>query len=183
MIPLLLALAHPVYAAGKHAPLPSPTPFPSATASPLPLGIHFSPIQGKANEVTRVLAADAKIQELIAGSCFEDFFRKRSLVQTELNGKTLTNEEVIQAIRSARLQIPIVYYYANNGTVGYRQPPDNTIYVNRKFHDGYSVCSEASGNGHEALHVLGFDHDFRRTARRPFSVPYSWNAMTNDCCH
>lgn len=176
--------------AADPAPAPSPSvlasPSPVASPAPLPSGLHglsFSPVTGTAFEKTRVAQAEAVVDGLRASKCFEDFFTARALVQTSANGgPAMTNAQVIAFIRAAHASAPVVYYYANNGTVGYRQPPDATIYVNRKFHDGYSVCSEASGNGHEMLHVLGFDHDYNRTARRPYSVPYSWNAMADSCC-
>lgn len=164
----------------------SPSPVPSVSPAPLPSGVpalSFSPVTGTADEIARVKAAELVDNGLAASKCFEDFFLKRSLVQTSVNGgPDLSNAQVIAFIRAAHAAAPVVYYYANNGTVGYRQPPDSTIYVNRKFHNAYSVCSEASGNGHEMLHVLGFDHDYKRTARRPYSVPYSWNAMSDVCC-
>lgn len=186
LILALLLLCQVAYGFGGKKPVPQPTPTPTISPTPVvtdpPVDtgtrIHFGPIKANDKETARVLAAEGLIRDAIAGPCFERYFLKRKLIQT--NG--MTNAQVIEFVRRATASIPVVYYYANNSTVGYRQPPEDTIYINRKFHNSYGNCAEASGNGHEALHVLGFGHDFKRTARRPYSIPYSWNAMMLECC-
>jgi hypothetical protein len=146
---------------------------------PLPgYGIYFGPIIGTRDEISRVRRAEIRVNELIWSQCFERFFMTRGLVQT--NG--LAPEAVINQIRFSAVLIPVTYYQANDGLVGYRNPPDPTIYFNRRAPGRGSDCFEASNAGHEALHVLGYGHDYYATPRRPYSVPYSWNAMTEECC-
>jgi hypothetical protein len=115
---------------------------------------------------------------MVAGPCFEDFLLKRKMIST--NGKT--NRQVIDHIRAADLEVPVVMYYKNNRVVGYRQPPKPTIYTNRKFHAGTTPCNAGSNLFHEWSHTLGYGHTYKATSVRPYSVPYSLNAVTKACC-
>lgn len=57
-------------------------------------------------------------------------------------------------------------------TVGYTTPSSDTLTTNRNFFSGFEPAEVAGHIGHEWLHKLGFEHDFKATARRPDSVPY-----------
>jgi hypothetical protein len=59
------------------------------------------------------------------------------------------------------------------GVVGYTSEDSDTITTNRRFFSGFDESEVAGHLGHEWLHTLGFEHDFKATARRPFSVPYA----------
>jgi hypothetical protein len=59
------------------------------------------------------------------------------------------------------------------GVVGYTSEDSDTITTNRRFFSGFDEAEVAGHLGHEWLHTLGFEHDFKATARRPFSVPYA----------
>lgn len=143
----------------------------------------FSQITFTAKEnIDKLKQAEIKVNETIQSTCFNDFltqpkFRSK-LVQT--NG--LSRSQVVEKIKSTTLTVPVVYYFKNNSVIGYRQPPFNTIYLNKKYHDKYSACSSAANLAHEASHVLGFTHDFKATKRRPFSVPYSISHAFSFCC-
>lgn len=57
--------------------------------------------------------------------------------------------------------------------VGYTTPTSDTVTTNRRFFSGFDEGDLAGHLGHEWLHKLGFEHDFKPTARRPSSVPYA----------
>ena len=57
-------------------------------------------------------------------------------------------------------------------TVGYTTASSDTITTNRRFFSGYDAPEVAGHLAHEWLHKLGFEHDFKPTADRPYSVPY-----------
>jgi hypothetical protein len=59
------------------------------------------------------------------------------------------------------------------GVVGYTTPSSDTVTTNRRFYSGFDESDIAGHLGHEWLHKLGFEHDFKATARRPHSVPYA----------
>ncbi|MBS1153605.1 MAG: hypothetical protein H6Q89_5303 [Myxococcaceae bacterium] len=56
--------------------------------------------------------------------------------------------------------------------VGYTTESSDTLTTNRRFFSSYSPAEVAGHLAHEWLHKLGFEHDFKATARRPDSVPY-----------
>ena len=56
--------------------------------------------------------------------------------------------------------------------VGYTTESSDTLTTNRKFFSAYTPAEVAGHIAHEWLHKLGFEHDFKATARRPDSVPY-----------
>lgn len=57
-------------------------------------------------------------------------------------------------------------------TVGYTTESSDTLTTNRSFFSGFDASEVAGHLAHEWLHKLGFEHDFKATARRPDSVPY-----------
>ncbi|MCA3013271.1 MAG: hypothetical protein INH41_12835 [Myxococcaceae bacterium] len=59
------------------------------------------------------------------------------------------------------------------GVVGYTREGSETITTNRRHFSGFDEAGIAGHLGHEWLHTLGFEHDFKATARRPHSVPYA----------
>ena len=56
--------------------------------------------------------------------------------------------------------------------VGYTTESSDTLTTNRRFFSGFEPHEMAGHLAHEWLHKLGFEHDFKSTARRPDSVPY-----------
>jgi hypothetical protein len=175
---------------GKRKVEPEPTPIssPSSSVDPVPMptvtetplyGIRFKPIKGHTQkDLERVKSAEAKINAMVKSECFEKFLLARPMIQTE--GRT--NAEVIAHLRQANLEVPVVMYYKNNRVVGYRQPPSPTIYTNRKFHAGTTPCNAGSNLFHEWSHSLVYGHSFKATRSRPYSVPYSLNAVVSKCC-
>jgi hypothetical protein len=127
--------------------------------------------------------AEALINEVTQTSCFRGYFEnektRSKLVQT--NGKT--RRQVVDHISSAKKEFPVRMYYTSKNVIGYRQPPSIRINTNSKYHrsKNFSVCSKASNLLHESVHGLGYTHDFNRTARRPYSVPYTAGSALDYC--
>jgi hypothetical protein len=63
-------------------------------------------------------------------------------------------------------------FYKKWGVVGYGYPGQPQIFMNWFWFDAFSVAQVAGNLAHEWTHKLGFDHDYKATARRPYSVPY-----------
>jgi len=119
------------------------------------------------------------MNETIASKCFFNFINSRKIIKTN----SLKNSEVINMLRTYNVKIELEMYYKRWSKVsGYTEPNVSWIKLNRKFHTGASLCSEASNLAHELSHKLGFGHSYRATKQRPFSVPYSINEGFKKCC-
>jgi hypothetical protein len=57
--------------------------------------------------------------------------------------------------------------------VGYTYPDSARIWSNGNYFYSMTVNELAAHFVHEWLHKIGYDHDFKSTARRPYSVPYA----------
>lgn len=101
------------------------------------------------------------------------FVDNNGLSNLEIYEKIMLGAEELNPPENQQIDLNITLYYANNGTVGYTYPDVNRIWVNDKFFAGYTYAKVAENVVHEWCHKLGFTHDFNRTNRRNFSVPYA----------
>lgn len=176
---ILLVLTLPAFTPSHAFSRGSPQPTLNISQSPTGEGIHFYPvINYTAEELSVLIVAEKLSNQLVQSKCFSDFMTKRALIET--NGKTPA--EVVYQLSHTNLTVPVKMYYQFTSTVGYRQPPNLTIYTNRRFHSGANACSRASNLTHEWTHTVGYTHSFKATPIRPFSVPYSINAAFTECC-
>ncbi len=116
-------------------------------------------------------------------------FKRRVLNHEYLGEKTfvdnggLSNEEVYIKIMEGsetllpsideEIDVDLTLYYRNNSTVGYTYPNTSRIWVNNKFFSSFTLGKVAANVSHEWTHKIGFGHDFKKTARRAYSVPYA----------
>ena len=119
------------------------------------------------------------MDSVLKSKCFLDFMKERDIKKA--NGKS--NEEVVAHILNSTVDIELIMYYKRFSKVhGYTLPDVNKIWLNRKYHNGASLCSEASNLAHELSHKIGYGHNYKSSVYRPFSVPYSINAGFKHCC-
>lgn len=146
--------------------------------------VQFIPVKGYATtqEANIIVEAGKKLDQVVRGECFSNFLKNRKMIQT----KGQTSAQVVAHIQNLKGKVPVVMYYRRfTSAVAYRQPPEITINLNRKyFYSGLPICDWASTMAHEALgHSLGgYEHDFNWNKQRDFSVPYSLNAAIDSCC-
>lgn len=174
---LLIALSACKNSKVENVPVPSIEPI--VTPSPeIPLksgGVTLVPDEYYTTKDERILIAKAekKMNEVVQSNCFYNFMAKRKMIQT--NGKT--PEQVASEFVSAKGTIPVQFYYSRfTSTRAYRQPPSNTIHINRKFIGPDSDLCEVAGTfAHESIghSLLNYEHDMQWSASREFSVPYS----------
>lgn len=132
-------------------------------------------------EVQRLAAAQKLANEMIHSPCFEKFWLARKLDPVQTKNKT--NAELLLQLRTTIFEAPVEYYYSWKSTIGYRDPGNPKIHFNRKYHDGFNECNTVSNGVHEWTHsALEWEHDYKDTARRPYSGPYSVNAGADKCC-
>lgn len=129
------------------------------------------------------------INEIIQSPCFSYYFTEKRSKLLRTNGRSRL--QVVEHIRASLPTVTVTYYRKSGNVHGYRNPASktcgpkcaSTIHLNRYFTDRWKEpCPRMGLKGHETLHVLGYGHDYKRTPERPFSVPYSFNAMMNECC-
>lgn len=167
---------------------PSPTP---VITQPDTSGDSITFICSNCNE--KEAAMVPKMQKLLnevkRTKCFSDRFTlskyRSKLVQT--NG--ISREDVVKKINSEQIKnIPLIFYtptfFQSKNVIGYTYPGEPEIYLNRNFRNSknWGICSEVSNALHESTHKMGFNHDFKATAQRPFSVPYTANFAVEECC-
>lgn len=170
-------------------PVAIASPSPAPSVAPSDQGVVFSPITGGTEALqAEVLNSEAILQATITSKCFGDFMLGRALIHDTSANSTngLSNQEVLDRIRTVGGQIPVTIYhqpwYRPSSVMGYRNVGETLIHLRDTSLD--SLCDSASLIAHEAIgHVLGgWDHDFNRTAAREYSVPYSINAGFDACC-
>jgi hypothetical protein len=145
-------------------------------------GVTFIPKSQNKDEILMVTVASDKVNEVVQSKCFADSLLDRDMIQT----KGQTNEEVVKVLQSATGTIKVKFYSKRwTSEMAVRYPPSSDINFNRVYWTGNkNVCEWASTLAHEGLgHVLGdYDHDFRYSKSRDYSVPYSINFAFKQCC-
>lgn len=177
------------YSSKRPVEVPTPTPIVTPSSTPVQSGdIHFTfkcASTCTSAEVKRLAETEALIEKFIDSACFDTAWLSfKRLEQT--NG--LKNHGIIDKVRSSSVKnIPIVFYWPtwrqSKNVIGYTYPDQPEIYLNRSFRadSTWTVWSEASNLFHESLHKIGFDHDFKATERRPYSIPYLGNRAVEFC--
>ena len=156
--------------------------------------VEFVPVaDGASDAEVRAIATAAEIAYLVKISdCFRRFMSTRRLIDT--NGRT--PGEVASHLQQLSGTIPVALYFrclagsrdcaSPTSPVAYRQPPDNTIYLNRAYYDlargDFDIYELAGSLAHEAIgHALGrYDHSYEWTPHRDWSVPYSISGASRD---
>lgn len=65
------------------------------------------------------------------------------------------------------------FSWFKRGVVGETNPGTSKISMNRRFYSSFQPYQIAANMIHEWCHKIGYDHDYKSTARRPYSVPYA----------
>ena len=92
----------------------------------------------------------------------------------------MLGSEVLIPGNDEEMDLDITLYYANNSVVGYTYPDTTRVWTNDKFFSTYTYAQVAQNVVHEWIHKLGFGHDYNRTTRRNYSVPYGIGTIIKD---
>ena len=157
-------------------------------AKPTPIGFVGYTIKcQQCTEAEKLRMAEVeKLQtRVIADKCMDEAWASFKRIE-QSNG--LDGAGIVKHIRSSGIKdIPIIFYWPSfwqsKKVIGYTYSGSPEIYLNRTFRTSnkWSVWAELSNAFHELLHKLGFGHDSKATARRPFSVPYLGNRAIEYC--
>jgi hypothetical protein len=113
---------------------------------------------------------------------WEKIQRVTPLVNEVLNSQCFTAElrnmgvaeRWIGAMTTFKGKVPVYFYFADNGTVGYTEPDfSKNVWLNKKFHDSFTLCQTGSNLAHEVLHLEGHRH---------LDAAYSVNIAFERCC-
>jgi len=169
-------------------PTPTPSASPTGTPEVLPNELRYSYKCAEtctAKEVATVARVETLIQKFIDSKCFEDAWHSFKRIE-QSNG--LNADGIIKKVRESSVKnIPLVFYWPtwrqSKSVIGYTYEGSPEIYLNRSFRQAsyWNDWAEASNEFHETLHKIGFDHDFKVTERRPYSVPYLGNRAVEFC--
>lgn len=172
---------------------------PEAIASPTPSVEIISPkidskrvsvscdstcTQDEKNALNRIVD---KMMAIQASNCFSNYIKEPSTMLDAGQLNMLTIDQAIKKVITSRVNTTLTYYYQSRNwftktlVIGYENG-DGKIHANRAAWDYMSDCEKASNLGHELSHQLGFHHDFERTARRPYSLPYVIGDAVLECC-
>jgi hypothetical protein len=121
---------------------------------------------------------------------------ERTFANPEVEGVSLTNEEIYNKIvegtelilrdrtgesHDNEMDLELKMYYKRfSSVVGWTNPDIMTIHTNSKYYNPNPHSKVGANFVHEWLHKLGFGHDFNRTAKRPYSVPYAVGGIISD---
>jgi hypothetical protein len=163
-------------------PKPSEVEVPSVT--PIPFISLACDRTCTPHERKKIEGAERIINEIRHLPCFQDTFLKPEISSELVQTGGLSREAVVKRLSEASAEVVVTYYRKCNGVVGYRNTGSKVIHLNRCVHDRPKTDNDwftASNAFHETSHVLGFAHDYARTKRRPFSVPYRVNRAVERC--
>lgn len=185
----------PVPPAPRTPSTPAPTtPAPTTPTRPVDVFEPGAPMRVSLGKVTGYSAAERqkldKATQLMGNVLNSKEFRD-AVLSADFAGKpgfaseARSPQEVYATIRAAKenytaaadgevdLNVNLENFsWFQRNTVGYTTESSDTLTTNRKFFSGFEPNELAGHLAHEWLHKLGFEHDFKATARRPDSVPY-----------
>lgn len=176
------------------APRTPVTPAPTSPSRPVdsfepsaPMRVSVGKVTGYSTTERAKLDAGMKLLTDVLNS--QEF--RDGVLSATFQGKpgfasdTRSPQEIYRAIREAKesytdaadgevdlnLSLENLSWFQRN-VVGYTTESSDTLTTNRRFFSGFEPAEIAGHVAHEWLHKLGFEHDFKATARRPDSVPY-----------
>jgi hypothetical protein len=137
----------------------------------------------KAIEKIKIVINSTEFKDRVLAHTYKGevtFVQNDGLTNLEVYEKIMTGAESLNLVRDQEMDIDVTMYYKNNSTVGYTYPSTPRTWVNSKFFNKYTHSQVAKNVVHEWTHKVGFGHDFKRTSRRPYSVPYAVGSIIED---
>lgn len=153
---------------------------------------NFNPEQLKHLEQSRALLEKVVNSEEFKQRVIHFTYQGR---ETFVQNNGLSNLEIYQKIMAGAEQWPaptpvnqamdlfLQLYtsgWSGRNVIGYTNPKTSTIYMNTYFYNEATPAETAANMIHEWLHKVGFDHDYKSTRRRPYSVPYAIGRLAGE---
>jgi hypothetical protein len=142
-------------------------------------------------ELVRLEVCRVNLNTIFNSSIFETEFLKADFHGETSGWRNRSNQEILSHIKTGsetlspekdhEADIDLDIYYRNNRTVGYTYQHKMRQWINRKFFRSMSLWGVQGNIAHEWGHKMGFEHDYKKTKRRPFSVCYQINQLVRHC--
>jgi hypothetical protein len=142
-----------------------------------------------ATDLTKLNKAFVVLTQVLNSAEFRDFVLNYNYQSTGTfaNSGGFDNEAIYNLVQDGKeamlgivdhtIDLDLVLYnppwYRRWGVVGYTYANTNKIWMNRNYFNRFEPSDVAANIAHEWMHKIGFDHDYKSTKRRPYSVPYA----------
>jgi len=128
-------------------------------------------------ELLRKVFVSAEFKQRILNHQFygkKKFLKNKGLSNLEIYNLILSGVEQLHPYRNNAMDLDVQLYTDYHSTVlGFTRPNTGRIWINSKYFNRHSPARIAENLMHEWLHKVGFDHDYRQTRDRKYSVPYA----------
>jgi hypothetical protein len=134
-------------------------------------------------KVVKSIIQSKELRRSIASFTFQgtkQFAQNGGLTNMQIYSKIIEGAEVLNPEENWAMDLELELYRDRSSTVGYTYPDTMRVWVNRKYFDTFSSAEIAGNIFHEWMHKIGFEHDRKSTARRPYSVPYGLGYLIRD---
>lgn len=129
-----------------------------------------------ADEMQLILNSDLFKEKFLAIADYHGELSKwKDATITEIFAYLMNGSEILSPDIDGEIDLFVDDYYTPKRVIGHTYDSDRFIYTNTKYFDTYSTKLVGSNFLHEYGHKKGFDHDFKSTARRDFSLCYLLN--------
>ncbi|WP_408097135.1 hypothetical protein ACJVC5_19050 [Peredibacter sp. HCB2-198] len=109
------------------------------------------------------------------------FANNRGMSNQQIYNAILAGVERLKPTRNNAMDLELELYTDHDSKVmGYTLPRSRRVWMNTKFFNRHTPANVASNLTHEWLHKLGFDHDYKATWKRKYSVPYGIGYIVRD---
>lgn len=130
--------------------------------------IRFSKYLEAVSLVEKVVNSEAFKAKVIATQ-----FKSTSDSGEQVYKKIMEGSELLSPGVNYQWDFGVGFYYKKfSKTVGWTDKTTHILWVNTAKFDSMELSDIAANIAHEYTHKIGYEHDFRNTAIRPYSVPY-----------
>jgi hypothetical protein len=166
------------------SPSAGPTPSPTTEVKPDEKAYTFTAADGAtATERRKLQVAASHINRVLQSECFEKWLAKAPIDFAQTDGRN--RAKLLRHLRESAPAVVAHFYYRKPppNVVGYRKIGGGyNIHLNRYYFNTWHTCTWGSTILHETSHAMGYDHDYKLTKSRPYSVPYQLNRAMERCC-
>lgn len=136
---------------------------------------RYQKIQDVALELHTVINSKIFMDQVLKMRKHGERSKYKDYSNMEIYRMIMNGAETLDPVVDNEWDIFIDDYFSWKRVIGYTMRNIKTIFVNTRYFDSRPRVLCGSNIVHEYGHKLGFSHDFRATAVRPFSICYQLN--------